>query len=127
MTGYAVKNLKDVEDQAVKFGLSPELEARFARDDLECEQVAISYQRLAPSARQPFSHKHRQHEELYVVVSGSGRVRLDGDEVDVRRWDVIRVSPETVRAFAAGPDGLELLAFGPRGSEDAELQPPAFD
>ena len=123
MPGYGIKNLKEVEDQAVKFGLSPQLESRFARDDLGCERTGLSYQRLAPGARQPFAHRHGEQEELYVVVGGGGRVTLDGETVEIRRWDAIRVAPETVRAFAAGPEGLEILAFGSHGTGDAELQP----
>jgi len=123
MTAYTLRNLKDVEDQAVKFGLSPQLEARFARDDLECEQTGISYQRLAPGARQPFAHRHAHDEELYVVLAGGGDIRLDDEFVPIEIWDTIRVAPQTVRAFAAGPDGLELLAFGMHGIDDAEMLP----
>ena len=124
MSGYTIKNLKDdVEDQAVKHGLSPELEARFARDDLGSEQVGISYQRLAPDFKQPFAHHHGEHEELYVVVGGGGRMRLGDESVELRRWDAVRVSPGTVRALAAGPEGLEVLAIGPAGSGDARTAP----
>ncbi len=123
MSGYTIKSLKEVEDQAVRFGLSPDLESRFAREDLGCEQVGLSYQRLAPGVRQPFAHRHGRHEEIYVVVGGSGHVRLDGETADVARWDAVRVAPEIVHAFAAGPEGLTLLAIGPYGTGDAEMQP----
>jgi len=112
MPGYAVRNLKEIEDSAVKFGLSPQMESRFAREELGAETLGLSYQRLAPNVRQPFGHRHEQQEEVYVVLSGGGRVSLDDEVVEVRPWDAVRVAPETTRAFEAGPDGLELLAFG---------------
>jgi mannose-6-phosphate isomerase-like protein (cupin superfamily) len=112
MTGYAIRNLKEIEDSAVKFGLSPQMESRFARKDLGAETLGLSYQRLAPNVRQPFGHRHEQQEEVYVVLSGGGRVSLGDEVVEVRPWDAVRVAPETARAFEAGPEGLELLAFG---------------
>jgi mannose-6-phosphate isomerase-like protein (cupin superfamily) len=128
VSGYTIKNLKDdVEDQAVKHGLSPDLEARFAREDLGVSQVSVSYERLGPGFKQPFGHRHGKDEEVYVVVGGGGRMKLGDELVDVRRWDAIRVSPETFRSFAAGPDGLELLAIGPAGSGDARTEPAPWD
>lgn len=112
MPGYAVRNLKEIEDSAVKFGLSPRMESRFARHDLGAETLGLSYQRLAPNVRQPFGHRHEQQEEVYVVLSGGGRATLGEDVVELRPWDAVRVAPQTLRAFEAGPDGLELLAFG---------------
>ncbi len=124
MADYTVKNLKrDVEDQSVKFGYSPDMEARFAREDLGCTETGLSYQRFAPSVRQPFSHRHESQEEVYVVVGGSGRIALGDDAVEIERWDAVRVAPEVVRAFEAGPDGLEILAFGGHGTNDADTQP----
>ena len=125
MAGYTHKNLRDdVEDAAVQFGLSPNLEAHFGRTALDCDSTGISLQRLAPNFRVPFGHKHAEQEEIYVVLSGSGRAKLGDDLVDLRPLDALRVAPETVRAFEAGPDGLELLAFGaPRSAgNDSELQ-----
>ena len=116
MADYTLTNLKDIEDQAPKFGLSPSLEARFARNELELENSGISYQRLAPSFRIPFGHKHASQEELYVILSGSGRVKLDDEIVDVRQWDVVRVPKETMRNFEAGPEGR-------RSSPSAPLRP----
>jgi len=112
MTGYTIRNLKEVEDSAVKFGLSPQMESRFARTDLGAETLGLSYQRLAPSVRQPFGHRHGHQEEVYVVLSGGGRVSFDNEVVELRPWDAVRVAAETTRCFEAGPDGLELLAFG---------------
>lgn len=125
MSGYTIANLKDIEDSAVKFGYSPDLESRFARKALETEQVGLSYQRLAPNVRGPFGHRHNQQEELYVVVGGGGRVKLDDETRDLKLWDAVRVAPQTARCFEAGPDGLELLAFGEGtgGPEDADVLP----
>jgi hypothetical protein len=83
MTGYTIRNLKEVEDSAVKFGLSPQMESRFARTDLGAETLGLSYQRLAPSVRQPFGHRHEHQEEVYVVLSGGGRVSFDDEVVEV--------------------------------------------
>jgi mannose-6-phosphate isomerase-like protein (cupin superfamily) len=112
MTGYAIRNLQEIEDSAVKFGLSPQLESHFARKDLGAETLGLSLQRLAPNIRQPFGHRHEFQEEVYVILSGGGRVSLGDEVLDVRPWDAVRVAPGTVRAFEAGPEGLELLAFG---------------
>jgi uncharacterized cupin superfamily protein len=120
---YTVTNIMELEDSAVRFGLSPTLEARFARGALDCDQVGLSYQRLIPGGRSSFFHRHHGDEEVYVVTAGSGRMRLGGEEVDIRRWDAIRVAPSTVRAFAAGPEGLEILAFGTHREDDGEILP----
>lgn len=120
MANYTIKNVKDVEDSAPKFGLSPNVEARFARDDLDAEQLGVSYQRYAPNFRHVFGHRHKTHEEIYAVVGGSGRIKLDDDVVDVKQWDVVRVAPETVRCWEAGPDGLEIIAFGPKFTDPNE-------
>ena len=125
MADYTIKNLKEVEDQAPKFGFSPGLEARFPRDELGTEQSGISYQRLAPSFRVPFGHKHKEEEEVYVLVGGSGRVKLDDDVCELRQWDAVRVAPQVMRCFEAGPDGLEIVVFGARGlgPGDVEMTP----
>lgn len=121
MSGYSVKNLKQVDDSATQFGLSPNLEARFARKALDGENAGLSYQRLAPGFRVPFGHTHETQEEIYVVVGGSGRLKLDDEVVDVHQWDAIRVAPGTMRNWEAGPDGLEFIAFGAGQAGDAEM------
>ena len=125
MGGFTLKNLMDVEDSAVKFGFSPALESRFARGALETERVGLSYQRLAPDTRMPFGHRHRSQEEIYVILGGSGVAKLDDEIVELRPLDALRVASEVTRAFEAGPDGLELLAFGSGtgGTQDAEVVP----
>jgi mannose-6-phosphate isomerase-like protein (cupin superfamily) len=126
MSEYTVMNLKDVEDQAPQFGFAPELEARFATAELELEASGVSYQRLAPGFRLPFGHRHKRQEELYVVVSGSARMKLDDEVVELKRLDAVRVPNETMRCFEAGPEGAEILAFGSPNtgdspSEDVEM------
>jgi mannose-6-phosphate isomerase-like protein (cupin superfamily) len=125
MPDFTHANLMDVEDAAVEGGLSPALEARFARGALECAKVGVSYQRIAPDTRVPFGHHHRQQEEIYVILGGSGHANLAGEIVDLRPLDALRVAPEVTRAFEAGPEGLELLAFGSGegGLQDAEVEP----
>ena len=125
MAGYAITNLKEVDDSAAKFGLSAALEARFPREVLRFVQIGLSHQRRAPNARQPFGHRHREQEEVYVVVDGSGRVNLDGEVHELRVWDAVRVAPGTARCFEAGSDGLAYLAFGTStgGLADVESLP----
>lgn len=121
--GYTLKNLKQVDDSAQAFGLSPDLEARFARKPLESKQVAVSYQRLLPNVRIPFGHKHAAQEEIYVVLSGNGQAKVGDETVDLKQWDALRVDPETMRDIESGPDGIEFLAFGgPIGEQnDADM------
>lgn len=122
--GYTVLNLKkDVDDAATSFGLSPALEARFARKALDAKQVGISYQQLQPNFRLPFAHKHNTQEEIYVVLSGSGRAKVEDEIVELRQWDALRVDKETTRGFESGPDGMELLAIGAPATDgnDAEM------
>jgi uncharacterized cupin superfamily protein len=125
MAGYTIKNLKEIEDSAPKFGFSPNLEARFVGGALESENAGISYQRLAPGFRIPFGHTHETQEELYVLVSGSGRIKLDDEVHELKPWDVVRIAKETTRCVEAGPDGAEIIVFGAPGPTpgDAELAP----
>jgi quercetin dioxygenase-like cupin family protein len=110
MSDYTIKNLMDIENMAEGRGL--DMEARFGRKHLDSEHLGISYFRYGPGIRPPYGHSHREQEEAYIVVSGSGRVRLGDEITDLRQWDVIRVAPQVVRAFEAGSDGLELIAVG---------------
>jgi quercetin dioxygenase-like cupin family protein len=121
MSGYTIVNLKDVEDQAPKFGLSPDLEARFARVPLEAELIGITYQRLAPNFRIPWGHTHKTQEEMYLVVNGSLKMKVGDDVHELKPWDVIRVHKDTMRGLEAGPEGAEIVAVGaPGGPGDAE-------
>jgi uncharacterized cupin superfamily protein len=121
MTDYTIKNFKDLDDVAA--GRSEGVEGRMARRALGTEQVGVSYFSYAPGVRAAVGHRHKVQEEVYVVIAGSGRLKLDDEIVDVKQWDVIRVAPSVVRGFEAGPDGIELIAAGgPRPEEgDGEM------
>ena len=118
VTRYTHRNLLSVEDAAAKFGFGETQEARFANEDLETEQTGLSHYRIRPGKRQPFGHRHEDAEEVYVVLSGWGRVKLDDDVLELEALDALRVSPGVTRAFEAGDDGLEVLALGPRRRDD---------
>jgi mannose-6-phosphate isomerase-like protein (cupin superfamily) len=118
---YVKKNLREVEDFAAKHGLSDHQEARFARGDLSAEQTGLNYLIVKPGQREAFAHRHRTAEEIYVVLGGSGRVKLDDELVELSPLDAVRVAPGTVRSFEAGGDGLEVLIFGPRVEGDGEM------
>jgi uncharacterized cupin superfamily protein len=120
---FTLKNLAEVDDSAPKFGFAEVQEARFANDELEAEQTGVSYQRVKPGKRQAFAHRHERAEEVYVVLGGSGQAKLDDRIVELRALDAIRVAPGVTRAFQAGPEGLELLAFGPRHDGDGDVLP----
>lgn len=119
--GYAKKDLREVRDMAVEHGLSQTQEARFPREDLGAEQTGVNYLIVKAGQREAFAHRHRTAEEIYVVLSGSGSVKLDDDVVDLAPLDSVRVSPGVSRAFQAGPDGLEVLVFGPHVDGDGEI------
>jgi mannose-6-phosphate isomerase-like protein (cupin superfamily) len=125
MSGYTKANVReDVENQAPKFGMPEELEARFARTALGGKTLGLSLMTLAPNFRIPFGHRHEHQEEVYVVVRGSGRVKVGDEIVELREWDAIRFDDDTMRNMEAGPDGIEFLAFGagddPRDAEMAQ-------
>jgi mannose-6-phosphate isomerase-like protein (cupin superfamily) len=118
---YTKMNLNETADSAPKFGLEQMGEAHFPREELDAKTTGLSYQVLKPGKRQLFGHKHDKAEEVYVVLSGSGRVRLDDEIVDLSELDAIRVEPSVMRAFEAGPDGMAWIAFGPHHDKDGEM------
>ena len=118
--GFTHLNLDDVEDAAIPNGFDHRWEARVARTDLGATATGVTHFRLKPGKRSPFVHRHGEAEEIYVVLSGSGRVKLDEELADVRPLDAIRVAPEVTRAFEAGDEGLELIAFGPHVPGDGQ-------
>ncbi len=121
--GYTIKNLEEVNDMAAKHGLSEFGEARFAREDLQASDTGLSHQRLRAGKRQQFGHRHERAEEVYLVLSGSGRVKLDDEIREIATLDAIRVEPQVARCFEAGPEGLEYVVFGPHLSGDGEILP----
>jgi uncharacterized cupin superfamily protein len=118
---YTIKNLQEVEDMAAAQGFGEVQEARFAHGDLDAEQTGVSLQRVKPGKRHAIAHRHKQAEEVYVVIAGSGRIKLDEAVEEIGPLDAIRVGPSVTRGFEAGDEGLELLAFGPRSQGDAEI------
>ena len=119
--GYTKKNLRNVEDMAPKFDMPSEMEARFARTPLEGKSLGLSLFTLAPGFRIPFGHKHEKQEEVYVVVRGSGRVKVEDEIVELGQWDAIRFDTGTMRNMEAGPEGMEYVAFG-AGDDPQEVE-----
>jgi mannose-6-phosphate isomerase-like protein (cupin superfamily) len=110
---FTLRNIKgDLEDIGPVFDGAPDLEFRAATEALELEESGLAYQRVPPGCRFPYGHTHVKQEEVYVVVRGSGRMKLDDEIVELREWDAVRVPPGTWRGYEAGPEGLELLVFG---------------
>jgi mannose-6-phosphate isomerase-like protein (cupin superfamily) len=121
---YTKTHLWDVENQAPKFNMPAEMEARFARTPLEGKTLGMSLMKLAPNFRIPFGHKHEHQEEIYVVVRGSARVKVDDEVVELGQWDAIRFDEDTMRNMEAGPEGVEYLAFGAGDDPlDADMAP----
>jgi mannose-6-phosphate isomerase-like protein (cupin superfamily) len=112
MADYTKLNLKeDVENQSPKFGLT-EMEFRSARVPLELENSGLSYLRVDPNYRVPFGHNHNVQEEVYVILSGSARLKLDDEVIELKPMDAVRVHKDTMRNFEGGPEGAEVLAIG---------------
>jgi quercetin dioxygenase-like cupin family protein len=117
---YTHLNLTDVEDAAPANGFGDRWEARVARQALGAEETGVTHFRLRPGQRSPFVHRHARAEEIYVILTGSGRIKLDDELAEVRPLDAIRIAPEVARAFEAGADELEFVAFGPHHDGDGE-------
>jgi len=120
MPDYTITNLSDVEDMAPRFGIEGG-SFRFPRTNVDAERTGFAHLKLEPRARQPFGHRHEQAEEVYYVISGSGRVKLEDEIRDLRAHDILRVAPTVTRCFEAGSDGLEIIAFGARHEGDGEI------
>jgi quercetin dioxygenase-like cupin family protein len=123
MADYTLLNLRDdVEDMAPKFGMGEGIEAHFARKPLELEKSGISYFKLGPDYTLPFGHSHSEQEEIYLVLSGSARVKLDADEVELERLDAVRIPVSVTRGMAAGPEGAEVVIFGAPNTDNKDLE-----
>jgi mannose-6-phosphate isomerase-like protein (cupin superfamily) len=110
---FTLRNLReDLADVGSNFDGAPDLEFRLASKALELEQSGLSFQCIPPDYRFPYGHTHKEQEEMFVVVGGSGRMKLDDEIVEVKKWDAVRVPPGTWRGYEAGPEGLEILVFG---------------
>jgi mannose-6-phosphate isomerase-like protein (cupin superfamily) len=121
-SGHSRINLADLADVAPANGFGDRWEARVARADLNAEQTGLTHFRLRPGKRSPFMHRHQRAEEVYVILDGTGRVKLDDEILDVRTLDAVRVAPEVARAFEAGPEGLEFIAFGPHRDDGEPVE-----
>ena len=126
MSEFTRVNLREVEDMAPRFDLSPGLESRFAREALALEGAGVSYFRLAPDFRTPFGHRHEDQEEVYVVVRGSARIKVADDVLELGELDAVRVAGDTIRNLEAGPDGAEVIAFGERAGQDQSEMVPGW-
>jgi mannose-6-phosphate isomerase-like protein (cupin superfamily) len=124
MGDYTRVNLKEVEDQAPKFGMD-DLEFRTAREPLELSNSAVSYMRLSPNYRLPFGHTHNTQEELYVLVDGTARLKLGDEVIDLKPFDAVRIPKDTMRNLEGGPQGAVVILFGaPKtGPGDAQMAP----
>ncbi len=110
---FTLKNLKgDLDDVGANFDGAPDLEFRLATQALELEQSGLGYQRIPPNYRFPYGHTHKEQEEVYLVLRGSGRMKLDDEIVDLHQWDAVRVAAGTWRGYEAGPEGLEIIVIG---------------
>jgi quinol monooxygenase YgiN/mannose-6-phosphate isomerase-like protein (cupin superfamily) len=121
--GHTHRNVEEFEDLAPGFGMQDTTEARFPTEAAGAVEAGFSHQRIKPGARSTFGHVHRYAEELYFVISGTGTANLDGELVPLAARDVLRVGPAVKRAFEAGDEGLEFLAFGRRRGGDGEVLP----
>jgi mannose-6-phosphate isomerase-like protein (cupin superfamily) len=130
MADYTLLNLRtDVEDMAPKFQMGEGIEAHFARKPLDLEKSGLSYFKLGPDYRLGFGHIHSEQEEIYLVISGTARVKLDDEELELGALDALRIPPGTRRSMGAGPEGAELIAFGAPNTEneDVDMQPGFFE
>jgi mannose-6-phosphate isomerase-like protein (cupin superfamily) len=124
MAGYTVQNLNEVQNQGENFGINPdELQLRMAKDPLECQNAGISLLRLGPGYRIPYGHKHKTQEEIYVLVKGEARMKIEDEVVAMKPMTAVRVDPGTMRGFEAGPEGADFIAIGaPRtGPGDGDI------
>lgn len=112
MSDYTHLNLKDVEDQAPNLGLADDMELRMARVALGLENSGLSYLRLAPSYRLPYGHNHKNQEEIYVLINGGARMKLDGEIRELKPWDAVRVHRATMRSLEATDAGAEFICIG---------------
>lgn len=120
---YTHLNLRgDVEDMAPQFQMGDGIEAHFARKALGLEKSGLAYFKLGPDYVLPFGHTHEQQEEIYLVLSGSARVKLDDQEIELKPLDAVRIAPGVMRGMAGGPKGAELIAFGAPNNENSDLE-----
>ena len=118
---YTLKNLRDVDDIGASHGMGEIAEVRFPREALGAETTGLAFHVIKPGKRLPFGHRHEKAEEIFVVIGGSGRMKIDDEVLELVQLDAVRVAPEAMRGIEGGPEGLEMLVFGPRHEGDGEL------
>ena len=118
MSNHTKVNLSELEDSAPGFGMGERLEARFARGALGAERIGLAYYKVHPGRRLGFGHHHDETEEAYLVLSGSGRFKIDDELVEVTARDVVYVPPAAQREWEAGDEGLEVVAFGAHSEDE---------
>lgn len=123
MPDYTKKNVSELKDSALEFGIGEIQEARFPAKEVDAKDTGFGHQRLKPGKRQAFGHSHEEAEEVYFVIAGSGRAMLDDEEVELGKDDFLRIAPEVKRRFEAGPDGMEYVVFGTLHEGDGEVDP----
>lgn len=111
VSAWTKKNFRRLRDQSPP---GAPMTWKLSRDAVRSRQVGVSRFTYQPGARMPFGHRHREQEEVYVVVAGAGRAKLDDDIIDLEPWDVLRVAPAVLRSFEGGKDGLDLVCVGGR-------------
>lgn len=121
MSDFTSKNLMDLDNLAA--GQAEGIDARFARPHMDSEHLGVSYFHYGPGIRAPFGHSHKVQEEAYIIVNGSGRAKIGDEFIDVKQWDLVRVAPTVIRAFEAGPDGLEFIVVGSDRPEEGDGVP----
>lgn len=119
---YAKVNIDTAEDIAPKYGMDSQGETRVLREDLGAKRIGMSYYRWKPGKRTSIGHAHTESEEMYLVLEGSGRMKINDDIVDIAKHDVVYVAPAAMREWEAGDDGLVLVAFGQHHDGDAEMK-----
>jgi len=130
MADYTLLNLRTgVENMAPKFNMGEGIEAHFARKPLDLEKSGLSYFKLGPDYRLGFGHIHSEQEEIYLVINGTARVKLEDEEVELGALDAMRIPPGVRHSMGAGPEGAELIAFGAPNTEneDIDMQPGFFE
>ena len=112
MSDFTMINIMDDVNDSMAEHAPGKIEGRFTRGPIGTSDFGVSRFTYAANVRSPSGHHHREQEEAYLVIAGSGRILLNDEPHALRQWDVVRVSPSVVRAFEAGPDGLDLVAVG---------------
>lgn len=119
MAGYTKINFMDIEPGSK----DAPMRLRFSRSSINSKDLGMSHVKYDPNFKNPKAHSHKVQEEVYVVISGSGRALLDDKTEELKQWDVLRVAPKTVRAFESGPDGLEMIIAGGPKPPEGDGQP----